>query len=70
MWLALTLAFEFTLGRFAFGYSWRRILEDYDISGGGQLLFSVVTDGLVPSDCMYIAMPEQLSAKSVIELWS
>src|SRR5438046_512383 len=30
MWLALTLVFEFTLGRFAFGYSWQRILEDYN----------------------------------------
>jgi hypothetical protein len=42
MWFAMSLVFEFTLGRFAFGYTWQRILEDYDLSKGGLLLFGVV----------------------------
>ena len=36
-WLALTLVFEIGLGHFAFGYSWQRIGEDYDILKGGLL---------------------------------
>jgi hypothetical protein len=42
MWVAMTLVFEFTLGRFAFGYSWQRIFEDYDLSKGGLLLPGMV----------------------------
>ena len=48
MWLVMTLAFEFTLGRFALGYDWQRILEDYDVSKGGLLLFGVTFMALSP----------------------
>jgi len=37
-WLGLTLLFEIGLGRFVFGYSWERLLEDYNFSRGGLLL--------------------------------
>jgi hypothetical protein len=40
MWAACTVSLEFTLGRLAFRYSWRRILEDYDVSQGGLMLGS------------------------------
>jgi hypothetical protein len=56
MWFAMTFVFEFTLGRFAFGYTWQRILEDYDLSKGGLLLFGVVMDGLFPDGSVRLAM--------------
>lgn len=36
-WVALTVAFECVLGRAVFGYDWRRLLEDYDVSRGGLM---------------------------------
>ena len=33
-WLALTLAFEFALGRFVSGMSWREMLAEYDLTAG------------------------------------
>jgi hypothetical protein len=33
LWLALTVAFELTLGRLT-GQTWSRLLEDYDLSAG------------------------------------
>ncbi len=37
LWVALTLAFELSLGRLVLGYSWDRVLEDYDPTRGGFL---------------------------------
>ena len=34
LWLVLTLAFEFTLGRFVSGLSWREMLAEYDLANG------------------------------------
>jgi|SRR5689334_263233 len=34
LWLVLTLAFEFALGRFVSGLSSREILEEYDLAAG------------------------------------
>lgn len=33
-WLALTLVFEFALGRLVSGLSWREMLAEYDLSAG------------------------------------
>jgi uncharacterized membrane protein (DUF4010 family) len=33
-WLALTLAFEFALGRFLSGLSWSEMLAEYDLTAG------------------------------------
>ena len=33
-WLALTLAFEFLAGHYAFGKDWAVLLDDYDLSRG------------------------------------
>jgi len=38
IWLGLTISFEIGLGRLVLGYSWGRLLEDYDVSKGGLLL--------------------------------
>ncbi len=36
LWVGLTVAFEILLGR-ALGYSWYRLLEDYDLTRGGLM---------------------------------
>lgn len=40
LWTALTLAFEFGLGR-ALGRTWTDLLSDYDIAHGGLLLIGI-----------------------------
>ena len=47
MWLALTLAFEFGLGR-ALGRPWDAMLADYDLSRGGLLSIGMVVLALSP----------------------
>jgi hypothetical protein len=39
-WLVLIVAFEFALGT-ALGYSWARMLEDYDLAAGGYMGFGL-----------------------------
>lgn len=34
LWLALTIAFDLALGRWIFGFSWERLLEDFRIWEG------------------------------------
>jgi hypothetical protein len=34
LWLALTLAFEFGLGRFVSRFSWRQMLDEYNLLAG------------------------------------
>ena len=48
LWVLLTLAFEFTLGLFVLGYSWQRMIEDYDITRGGFLLLGMIVLCLAP----------------------
>ncbi len=47
LWLALTLAFEFGLGR-AIGRSWNAMFADYDLSRGGLLSIGMVVLALSP----------------------
>jgi hypothetical protein len=47
LWVALTLAFEITLGR-ALGLSWPRIFEDYDLRNGGLMLIGLVGMFITP----------------------
>jgi signal transduction histidine kinase len=42
MWAVLTLAFEFGLGFFVFGYSTERMFEDYDLARGGLMGFGIL----------------------------
>jgi hypothetical protein len=37
LWVVLTLAFEFTLGRLVLGYSSERMFEDYNLLKGGLM---------------------------------
>ncbi len=41
LWLVLMLAFDFGLGRFYFGFSWKRLLADLDPRQGGLLGFGM-----------------------------
>ena len=34
VWLALTIAFEFTFGHYVAGHSWQSLLNDYDLVSG------------------------------------
>lgn len=47
LWLVLTLAFEFSLGR-ALGRSWDQLLADYDLARGGYLSFGMLLLALAP----------------------
>ena len=47
LWLALTLAFEFGLGR-TLGRPWDAMLADYDLSHGGLLSIGMVVLALSP----------------------
>ncbi|MGE3179637.1 MAG: hypothetical protein AB7O32_19345 [Vicinamibacterales bacterium] len=47
LWLALMLAFEVGLGR-AFGFSWSRILADYDPRQGGLMPLGLAVLALAP----------------------
>ena len=42
LWLSLMLVAELTLGRWAFGFGWSRIAEDFDPSRGGFLGFGLL----------------------------
>ena len=46
-WVALTVVFEFTLGR-AVGMSWTRILADYNPSLGGYMLLGLAVMFIAP----------------------
>jgi hypothetical protein len=47
-WVVLTMTFELVLGRLILGYSWDRVLSDYDLSRGGLLSFGLVVLALSP----------------------
>jgi hypothetical protein len=47
LWVALTLCFEYALGRLL-GLTHERILADYDVSRGGLMLFGVAFMLLAP----------------------
>ena len=42
LWVGLTIAFEVILGRFVMVLSWARIMEDYNILGGGLMVFGLL----------------------------
>ena len=48
VWVLLTIAFEIVLGRVVLGYSWTRVLSDYDLSRGGLLSLGLVIFALSP----------------------
>ncbi len=48
LWVALTVSFELSLGRLVLGYSWHRLLEDYDMRRGGFLSLGMLVLVLSP----------------------
>jgi hypothetical protein len=48
VWVLLTVAFEIVLGRVLLGYSWERVLSDYDLFRGGLLSLGLVIFALSP----------------------
>jgi hypothetical protein len=59
LWLVLTLAFEFSLGR-VLGRSWDQLLADYDLTRGGYLSLGMVLLILAP----WIASKLRASSRS------
>ncbi|OLP19547.1 hypothetical protein BST81_04560 [Leptolyngbya sp. 'hensonii'] len=48
LWLLLTVGFEICLGRFVLGYSWERIVADYNVFQGGLMPLGLVLMLLSP----------------------
>jgi hypothetical protein len=42
LWLVLTLSFEFLLGRLILGYSWERIIAEYNLIKGGLMAIGLM----------------------------
>lgn len=42
LWVCLTICFEVGLGRLILGYSWERMLSDYNLAKGGLLAIGMV----------------------------
>ena len=48
IWLFMTVAFEFTFGRFVIGHSWERLFQDYNLLAGRLWLLFLIWVALVP----------------------
>jgi hypothetical protein len=48
LWLILTVMFEVVLGRWGFGYSWQRIISDYNLFQGELMSTGLVVLLLAP----------------------
>jgi hypothetical protein len=59
LWVVLTLAFEFTLGR-AVGASWTRLLDDYNPARGGLMLLGLAFMFVTPMLVVRSQSPETL----------
>ena len=49
VWLTLTVAFEFAMGRFISGLSWEEMFRAYDISSGNLWILVPLAVALLPS---------------------
>ena len=48
LWVALTLAFEFLAGHYAFKSPWSKLLADYNVLRGRIWILVVLTTGMAP----------------------
>ncbi len=48
-WLALTIAFEFALGRFMSGLSWEEMFRAYDLLSGNLWILVPLSLGVLPA---------------------
>lgn len=51
LWLALTIAFEFSFGRLVVGASWETLLADYNVLNGRLWLFVLLSTLVAPLLC-------------------
>ncbi len=47
-WAGLMVAYDVMIGRYAFGYSWKRILADFDLRQGNLLTLGIALILLAP----------------------
>ncbi len=47
-WVVLTVAFEFSFGRWVAGHTWRRLLADYNLLAGRVWVLVLVWIGIAP----------------------
>lgn len=62
LWLALTLSFEFAMGRYVFSFTWQRILVDYNLSRGGLLSFGMAFLLVSPLLASFLRSQKKLAA--------
>lgn len=48
IWLALTILFEFTFGRFVAGHSWSKLFADYNILAGRIWILVLISIAIAP----------------------
>jgi hypothetical protein len=48
VWLLLTVAFEFTFGRYVAHHSWQKLLQDYNVVGGRLWVLVLLTVAPLP----------------------
>jgi ABC-type xylose transport system permease subunit len=48
VWVALTVAFEFLAGQYAFGNSWERLIADYNVFSGRIWILVLAANLLAP----------------------
>jgi hypothetical protein len=53
VWVALTIAFEFLAGHYAFGNSWERLIADYNVFRG-RIWILVLLANLVAPLCAFL----------------
>lgn len=64
MWVVLMLSFEIGVGRGVMGYSWARILSDYDVSRGGLLGFGMLFLAAAPLLAAHLRHPAGVGKRS------
>lgn len=57
LWLALTVGFEFCFGRAVAGASWKRLLQDYDLSRGRLWVLVLLVVLIAPSIAARVRPP-------------
>jgi hypothetical protein len=53
-WVALSLLFEFGFGHYLAGMSWKKLLEDYDLSRGRVLVLVLLAQLFAPLGSWYL----------------
>ena len=65
LWTAMTVSFEFGLGRFVAGRSWARLVGDYDVGGGRLWCLVILTILMVPPLFHLATRPRQADEQTL-----